>query len=42
MGMSFGYGPACDTKEMIKVIHAAVDEGVTFFDTEQMERSTGL
>jgi aryl-alcohol dehydrogenase-like predicted oxidoreductase len=36
MGMSFGYGPACDTKEMTKVIHAAVDEGVTFFDTAEV------
>jgi aryl-alcohol dehydrogenase-like predicted oxidoreductase len=36
MGMSFGYGPACDPKEMTKVIHAAVEEGVTFFDTAEV------
>lgn len=33
MGMSFGYGPAHDSKEMIKLIRAAFDQGVTFFDT---------
>jgi aryl-alcohol dehydrogenase-like predicted oxidoreductase len=36
MGMSFGYGPACDTKEMIAVIRAAVEQGVTFFDTAEV------
>lgn len=36
MGMSFGYGPAKDKKEMIKVIHAAVEQGVTFFDTAEV------
>ncbi len=36
MGMSFGYGPAGDTKEMIKVIRAAVEQGVTFFDTAEV------
>src|SRR4030081_2518806 len=36
MGMSFGYGPAADTKEMISVIRAAVDLGVTFFDTAEV------
>ena len=36
MGMSFGYGPAADTKEMIKLIHAAVDQGITFFDTAEV------
>lgn len=36
MGMSFGYGPAKDTKEMIKLIHHAVDLGVTFFDTAEV------
>ncbi len=35
MGMSFGYGPAGDRKEMIAVIRAAVERGVTFFDTAQ-------
>jgi aryl-alcohol dehydrogenase-like predicted oxidoreductase len=36
MGMSFGYGPAGDTKEMISVIRAAVERGVTFFDTAEV------
>ena len=36
MGMSFGYGPAGDTREMIAVIRAAVERGVTFFDTAQV------
>ncbi len=36
MGMSFGYDPAGDTKEMIKVIWAAVEQGVTFFDTAEV------
>jgi aryl-alcohol dehydrogenase-like predicted oxidoreductase len=35
MGMSYGYGPAADKKEMITLIHAAVDLGVTFFDTAE-------
>jgi aryl-alcohol dehydrogenase-like predicted oxidoreductase len=36
MGMSFGFGPAKDKTEMIKVLHAAVDRGVTFFDTAEV------
>ena len=36
MGMSFGYGPAEDKQEMIAVIRAAVDLGVTFFDTAEV------
>src|SRR5690348_13518150 len=36
MGMSFGYGPAGDQQEMISVIRAAVDRGVTFFDTAEV------
>jgi aryl-alcohol dehydrogenase-like predicted oxidoreductase len=36
MGMSFGYGPAADKKEMISLIRKAVDLGVTFFDTAEM------
>jgi aryl-alcohol dehydrogenase-like predicted oxidoreductase len=36
MGMSFGYGPAADTKEMISVIRSAVELGVTFFDTAEV------
>jgi aryl-alcohol dehydrogenase-like predicted oxidoreductase len=35
MGMSFGYGPAGDTQEMISLIRAAVERGVTFFDTAE-------
>jgi len=35
MGMSFGYGPAGDKKEMIALIRSAVDRGVTFFDTAE-------
>ena len=36
MGMSFGYGPAADKKEMISLIHSAVEKGVTFFDTAEV------
>jgi aryl-alcohol dehydrogenase-like predicted oxidoreductase len=36
MGMSFGYGPAQDKQEMISVIRAAVERGVTFFDTAEV------
>jgi aryl-alcohol dehydrogenase-like predicted oxidoreductase len=36
MGMSFGYGPAKDKQEMIPVIRAAVESGVTFFDTAEV------
>lgn len=36
MGMSFGFGPASDRQEMIGVIRAAVERGVTFFDTAQV------
>lgn len=36
MGMSFGYGPAANRKEMISVIRAAVDHGITFFDTAEV------
>lgn len=35
MGMSFGYGTAPDKKEMIILIHKAVEQGVTFFDTAE-------
>jgi aryl-alcohol dehydrogenase-like predicted oxidoreductase len=35
MGMSSGFGPAGDEQEMISVIRAAVDTGVTFFDTAE-------
>jgi aryl-alcohol dehydrogenase-like predicted oxidoreductase len=35
MGMSFGLGPALDKKEGISLIRAAVERGVTFFDTAE-------
>src|SRR5262245_16645157 len=36
MGMSFGYGPAANMKEMISVIRSAIELGVTFFDTAEV------
>lgn len=36
MGMSHGYGPAADKTEMITLIRAAVERGVTFFDTAEV------
>jgi len=36
MGMSFGYGPPKDKKEMIALIRTAVERGVTFFDTAEV------
>src|SRR2546427_1822005 len=36
MGMSFGYGPAGEKQEMISVIRAAVERGITFFDTAEV------
>ena len=36
MGMSFGYGPAGDRKQMIELIRTAVARGVTFFDTAEV------
>jgi aryl-alcohol dehydrogenase-like predicted oxidoreductase len=36
MGMSFGYGPAGDRREMIGVIRAAVERGITLFDTAEV------
>ena len=35
MGLSFGFGPAMEKNEAIKVIRAAYDRGVTFFDTAE-------
>ncbi|CAA9457530.1 MAG: Oxidoreductase, aldo/keto reductase family [uncultured Rubrobacteraceae bacterium] len=35
MGLSFGYGPAAGTQEAIELIRAAVERGVTFFDTAE-------
>src|ERR1700723_1574598 len=36
MGMSFSYGPPKDKKEMTDLLHAAVDLGITFFDTAEV------
>jgi len=36
MGMSYAYGPAGDRREMIALIRAAVDRGVTLFDTAEI------
>jgi aryl-alcohol dehydrogenase-like predicted oxidoreductase len=36
MGLSFGLGPATEKQEAIKLIHAAVERGVTFFDTAEV------
>ena len=36
MGMSFSYGPPKDKQEMTSLLHAAVDRGVTFFDTAEV------
>jgi aryl-alcohol dehydrogenase-like predicted oxidoreductase len=36
MGMSWSYGPAKDRQEMISLLHAAVERGVTFFDTAEV------
>ena len=35
MGMSFGYGTISDKKEMITLIHKALESGITFFDTAE-------
>jgi aryl-alcohol dehydrogenase-like predicted oxidoreductase len=36
MGLSYGYGPATDKQQAITLIRAAVERGVTFFDTAQV------
>ena len=36
MGMSFSYGPPKDKQEMILLLRAAVDRGITFFDTAEV------
>src|ERR1700733_10645130 len=36
MGMSFSYGPPKDKKEMTDLLHAAVERGITFFDTAEV------
>jgi len=35
MGLSYGYGPATETKEAIKLIRTAFERGITFFDTAE-------
>src|ERR1700753_3164464 len=36
MGLSFGYGPAVEKADGIKLIRAAYEQGVTFFDTAEV------
>jgi len=36
MGMSFSYGPPKDKREMTSLLHAAVERGITFFDTAEV------
>src|ERR1700748_1399065 len=36
MGMSFSFGPPKDKQEMTALLHAAVDRGITFFDTAEV------
>ncbi len=36
MGMSFSYGPPKDKKEMTSLLHAAMERGITFFDTAEV------
>src|ERR1700758_3717701 len=36
MGLSYGYGPAIEKQQAIAVIRAAVERGVTFFDTAEV------
>src|SRR6187399_607538 len=36
MGLSFSYGPATDKQQAISLIRAAVERGVTFFDTAEV------
>ncbi|WP_438861668.1 aldo/keto reductase [Flavobacterium maritimum] len=35
MGLSFGYGPATDKEDAVKLIRAAYEQGITFFDTAE-------
>jgi len=35
MGLSYGYGPATNTAEAVKLIRAGFDRGITFFDTAE-------
>src|SRR4249919_1084550 len=36
MGMSWSYGPPKDKQEMVSLLHAAVERGITFFDTAEV------
>ena len=36
MGMSFSYGPSQNKQEMIALLRAAVERGITFFDTAEV------
>src|SRR4051794_26983888 len=36
MGMSFSYGPPKDRREMVALLRAAVERGITFFDTAEV------
>jgi aryl-alcohol dehydrogenase-like predicted oxidoreductase len=36
MGMSYGYGPPPEKQKMLELLHAAVERGVTFFDTAEI------
>src|SRR5258708_22557022 len=36
MGMSYSHGPSADKQEMIAFLHAAVERGITFFDTAEV------
>ena len=42
MGMSWSYSPIPDRKDMISLLHAAVERGVTFFDTAEVAGSRFL
>ena len=35
MGLSYGYGPAADRQDAIRLIRTAINRGVTFFDTAE-------
>jgi aryl-alcohol dehydrogenase-like predicted oxidoreductase len=40
MGLSFGYGPATDKQQAIKLIREAYEQGITFFDTAEAYGAT--
>ena len=42
MGMSFSYGPPKDKTEMISLLHAAVDRGITSFDPLKFTAPTSM